>query len=1090
MNRLRLIVNVLIVVFFVLFTGWWSPLRALDPEKAITQYSIHIWNMEGGLPGNAIYAIQQTGDGYLWLATPDGLVRFDGLNFELYNKQKIPELKGNHIRALYVDREDTLWIGTTSSGLTRYGKGEFKTYPTTTHHSLYKIRAIDEDRSGNLWIGSYTHGLTCLAGDEFTTYAVADGLPDNQVRFISKDGAGDLWVVTGAGVVKIVKPGIFQTVTSPDNLPRLHTSCFYETGTKNFWVGTGDSGLYRLQNGIVKAYGVESGGIHPTINTLFRDKKRNLWIGTDGGGLTRVSNGKLSTLAGENWLSFGFISSLYEDKEGSLWMGTLDGGLHQLRDGKFTTYTTLEGLAHNDIQCIHASRTGDLWIGSKGGLNRMQKGKLTTELTTREGLLNNSVLSIHEDPEGFLWIGTWEGLNRFKPEEPASLINFTTRDGLSDIRIRGILVDSRGQTWIGTQNGLNKYDPGNSGKRRFTTFTKKDGLTSNRISFLFEDSQGGLWIGTNTGLNRFNDGSITVYTPETWTENNFFRCAYEDNRGVLWFGADSGLMRLEKEDITLYTTENGLIDNYVNSILEDAEGYLWLGGRNGISRIPKDELEGLSKGETHRRHSSSYNEEDGMKSRWCNGPGCKTRDGRFWFPTVEGIAMIDPNHIKTSTLEPSIIIEKMVADGETIHIHNKVKKDEHIRLAPGNERLQFYYTAVSFINSQKMKFKSRLVGYDSDWIDMGSARTATYTRLSPGNYIFEVIGSNPDGIWNDEGTAFSFYLAPRFTQTPWFYFSAALFILVSAFLLYRFRVRQLRAREKELSSLVESRTRDLIERNIELGNAHQKLRESKEIIEEKNRHIMDSMQYARKIQESMLPIQERMENELEEHFVIYRPKDIVSGDFYWFDVIGDYYFLAVADCTGHGVPGALLSMIGYMMLNESVKGLNMFDPAMILDYLHQGFRSVLKQEIEESHTNDGMDIGLARIDVTTGTVLFAGAGRPLFLAKGSEIIEIKGDRKAIGGRQREKKRFFTNHEFPTRDKSRERIMLYLTSDGFADQHNPGDRKYGSRRLKKFLKDNAYLSAFRQKEALLKELKKHQDDVEQRDDITIIGIRVP
>lgn len=1090
MNRMRLDVNVLLIGFFLLFTGGWFTLTALDPAKAVTQYSIHIWNMEGGLPGNSVYSIQQTGDGYLWLATPDGLARFDGLNFELYNKQNVPELKGNHIRALYVDREDTLWIGTTYGGLTRYQKGEFTTFPITKNSPLYKIRAINEDRLGNLWIGSYTHGLIRFSNGNFTAYSKAEGLPHNQVRAISRDGNGDLWVATGGGIVKIVGTDTFQPYTSPDNLSHLHTSCFYETDTETLLIGTGDSGLYRLKGGIVDTYSVKPGGIHPTVNILFRDRMQTLWIGTDGGGLTRVTGRKSSTLSGGDWLSRGFIYSIFEDREGSLWVGTLLGGLHQLRDGKFTTYTTSEGLAHNDVQCLLESRTGDLWIGTVGGLSRLRNGQLTAGLTTREGLLDNFVTSLFEDTDGFLWIGTGKGLHRFKDGSPPSLTTITTETGLSNSRVSGILVDSRGRTWIGTQNGLNRYDPGKSARQRFTVFTTDHGLSSNHIGFLLEDSRGNLWICTENGLNRFKEGNITPYTPKAWSENNFTRCAYEDRNGVLWFGADSGLMRLENEKTTLYTTKNGLIDNYIQSILEDDEGFLWLAGRNGISRVPKDELERISKGETLRLQPHSYNEEDGMKSRWCNAPGCKTRDGKFWFPTAEGIAMIDPNHIKTSTLAPSIIIEKMVADGETFHIHNKVKDDELIRLDPGNERLQFFYTAVSFINSQKMEFKSRLKGYDSDWIDVGTARTATYTRLSPGYYTFEITGKNPDGKWSEQGATFSFYLKPFFTQTPWFYVSAVLFVLVSAFFLYRFRVRQLRTREKELSSLVESRTRDLIQRNIELGKAHQKLRQSKEIIEEKNRHIMDSMQYASKIQEAMLPIQERMENELEEHFVIYRPKDIVSGDFYWFDVIGDYYYLAVADCTGHGVPGALLSMIGYMMLNEAVKGLDMYDPAMILDYLHQGFRSVLKQEIEEHHTNDGMDIGLARIDVNTGKIVFAGAGRPLYLVSGSELVEIKGDRKSIGGRQREEKRLFTNHEFVNPPETRGRIMIYLTSDGFVDQHNPEDRKYGSRQLKKFLRDNAYLSAYRQKEALLKELKTHQSDAEQRDDITLIGIRLP
>ncbi len=275
-----------------------------------------------------------------------------------------------------------------------------------------------------------------------------------------------------------------------------------------------------------------------------------------------------------------------------------------------------------------------------------------------------------------------------------------------------------------------------------------------------------------------------------------------------------------------------------------------------------------------------------------------------------------------------------------------------------------------------------------------------------------------------------------------------------------------------------------------MEKAQRKLRQSKKIIEEKNRNIMDSIRYARKIQRAMLPIKEKMAKELKDSFVIYEPKDIVSGDFYWFDVVEGQYFLAVADCTGHGVPGALLSMIGGMMLNEVVSEKHILDPAMALSHLHQGFRSILKQEIGEAETYDGMDMGLCRIDFRTGKITFAGAGRPLFYVKSLKLVEIKGDRKSIGGRQKEEKRFFTNHEIDILGRKQGKIMLYLTTDGFADQHDPQNQKYGSSRLKKFLRGNAHLSTAQQKAALLEELKGHRANEEQRDDITIIGIHIP
>jgi signal transduction histidine kinase/ligand-binding sensor domain-containing protein/DNA-binding response OmpR family regulator len=856
MNWLRLIFNSF--VFRFLFSLLWTSfaLMALDPGKAITQYSMRIWDIEGGLPGNAVYAIQQTKDGYLWIGGENGLVRFDGIHFELYNKRKIPQLKDNVIRALYEDQNGNLWIGTSSGGLTRYKGGEFFTYPITEHRTLYGISAINEDRWGNLWIGSFTRGLTCLSKGKFITYTTKQGLPHNQVKSIYKDGNGDLWVAAAAGIVKMLKPGTFQIYASQDVLPHLKTVCLYEIDTKTLWIGTGEGGLFRMKNGMVTAFGTEAGEPYPSITHLFEDRMKNLWIGTDGGGLTRMTwmarktqlkqmrNEVLSTLSDGEGLADGSVYSIYEDREGSLWVGTLEGGLHQLRDNKFTTYTTREGLVHDDVVCIYEGQDGDLWIGTRGGLNQLSNGTLTTLLTTKQGLLNNSVLCLFEDREGYLWIGTWGGgvyKYRFKNERLTRFL--TKKHGCSDNRIWCILGDRKGNIWIGTENGLNRLtfnNNNNKGKFTITVLTTEDGLLSNFIQFIFEDSRGNLWIGTDAGLNFLKDGVITVYTPTVRIENNYFRCAYEDNEGVLWFGTNSGLIRVKGKGITqttldtLYTIECGLVDNYVYSILEDERGYLWLGGRNGISRIKKKELEDFSKGLIDQVRPDSYNEKDGMKARWCNDAGCKTRDGRFWFPTSKGITMIDPNHIKKNILPPSLIIEKLIVDGESININTKTKEKQPVELDPGKKRVEIYYTAVSFINPQKIKFKSMLKGYDRDWVNMGNARSTTYTGLSPGHYTFKMMACNADGVWNEKEASFSFYLKPYFTQTPWFYLSVALFILLVAFSLYRFRVRQLRARGKKLGALVELRTRDLKERNIELENAQQKIRHSKDLIEAKN----------------------------------------------------------------------------------------------------------------------------------------------------------------------------------------------------------------------------------------------------------------
>ncbi len=1079
MSRWHLISNAFIIGFFALFWGVSSTLSALDPGKAITQYNVKTWNMKDGLPGNYVFAIRQTKDGYLWFGTQNGLIRFDGLNFESFTMENTTRLKDNNILSLYEDRDGTLWIGTHSGGLTRYKEGVFFTYPMEKYPALYRIRAIEEDRWGNLWIGSYGKGLTSLGDGQFTHYTTDHELPGMKVKTICKDGSRDLWVTTTGGTVKLLEPGIFIDHTPRAPLPtdNVKTTCLYEKDTESLWIGTGGAGLFRLKNGVLDQYGTGDGIPDQTITYLYRDRLKNFWVGTNGDGLTRMSNSILSKLPDGERLAGSFINTIYEDMEGSLWIGTVKEGLYQLRDGKFTTYTTREGLVDNYILCVHESRAGDLWIGTKGGLLRLKKGgTLTTEFTTGTGLLNNNVTSLCEDLSGHLWIGTWGGLHRFKD---GKMTLSSKENGLSDNRIKSIRYDNRETIWIGTINGLNRFD---NETGTFTVFTRKDGLSGNTVNFIFKDREGKLWIGTDAGLNLENNGAFTVHEPTIEAGNSSFQCVYQDDEGVLWFGTNNGLIRLKGEETTPYTIECGLIGNDVDSILEDKKGYLWLAGRNGISRVGKIDLEDFRRGKIKRIQPDSYNETDGMKSRWCTGPGCKTGDGRLWFPTIEGVAMIDPNNI-TPPPAPSPIIDKLIADGVTLETHAMVKEKKTLEVAPGKKRLEFHYKAISFINPKKMEFKIRLTGYDDDWVKMGTKRSTTYTGIPPGIYTFNVTSRHPGDNWNGEGTSFSFYLKPYFWQTTWFFVITALAIFLSVFGGYRFRVRQLRARARVLKTMVKNRT-------MELEAAHRELQKSKEIIEEKNRHTMAGIRYARKIQQTMLPMKEKMETHFKESFVLFQPKDIISGDFYWFDIVKGHYFVILADCTGHGVPGALLSMIGYMMLNEVMHGRRISDPAKILARLHQGFRYVLKQEVEDADTYDGMDIGLCRIDLKKRKLIYAGARRPLYYVKGPEFFEIKGDRKSIGGRQREVKHVFTNHKIDIPRKDRGGLMLYLTSDGYADQHNPGNKKYGSRRLRQFLRDIAHLSTAAQQKALMEALKNHRLDEEQRDDISIIGLRIP
>ncbi len=799
---------------------------ALEPQKAITQYKLDIWEAERGFEQNSVYAVCQTRDGYIWLGTLRGLVRFDGIRFTVFNKDNTSQLKDNAIRALLQDQQGRLWIGTSEGGLSCLADGEFKTYPTSQSAALEEISTIFEDASGVLWIGTMDSGLTRLENGAFTTFTTRDGLSGSRVRAIHQDRKGNLLIATSAGLTIRTPDGRFTPDSGKTGLVDKYIISLYERKNGELWIGCND-GLYCLEDDHLTYYGMAEGLPNQKIKCLYEDRDLNLWAGTDGGGLIRIKKGKIESFSIADGLTSNFITSLYEDREGSLWIGTNKGGLHRLRDTAVTTYTTKEGLSHDMISCIVEDRAGNLWIGTeRGGVNRLKDGKLNLKLTTRQGLLSNVVYSLMKDSAGDLWIGTSAGLNRFKTGE---ITGYTTREGLSDNQFFKLFEDKHGTIWISLRENLNRFHKG-----KFIGFNREEEIANKSIRCFHEDLQGNLWLGTyGSGLYLFKNGTFTPFSTREGLVDNEVECIYEDENRVLYIGTRGGLSRLAGGKFTNFTANDGLVDSDVRVILEDATGHLWLAGRAGISRIDQKELLDFAQGKIEKIHPLHLDESDGMKNPWCKD-GIKTRDGQLWFATDMGTAVIDPNNIKKNTLPPPVVIEEVKADGETIDMN---REKERLVIPPGKRKIEFYYTGLSFINPSKGKFKLKLAGYDNDWIDVGNARSATYTGLSPGKYTFTVTACNGDGVWNREGTSLSFYLQPYFYQTAWFYLLAGLFVILAGFSLYRFRVRQLQARKEELEALVEMRTRDLKHRTIELENAHRKLQQTTEIIEGKNRQL-------------------------------------------------------------------------------------------------------------------------------------------------------------------------------------------------------------------------------------------------------------
>lgn len=1002
-----------------------------------------------------------------------GLARFDGSQFKIFTKTSTGKLESDIIRSLFTDKSGTLWIGTGDGGLSCYKNGRFTTYSSKQYPFLHDIWVIHEDRLGNIWIGCQG-GLVCFRNGKFESFSRAGGIPLKDIRGLYKDGKDDLWAASDKGITRIIEPGRFETISALNGLPFSKTLSVLVNNRQDIWIGTDRGGLIRIKNEQFLRFGLDEGIPNTIITSLFKDSDNNFWIGSEGG-LTRKNGTVFETLNKDNGLASNYAFTAFEDREKNLWLGTFDGGLHQLRDTKFTVYTTRERLPGNYVTCIYEGSNTDLWIASSGGLSRLENGKVVESYTQKDGVLASSIRAVFTDREGYTWFGSLLGLQRLKNGKIE-----TIRQGQ---RFTSIIEDSNGSMWFGTENGLFRRD-----KRKSPGFTRVGGLSGKLVLFLLEDRKKNIWICTDKGISRISNREIRDITFKGGADTNRVNWGYEDNDGVFWFGTFGGLIRMENEKTFIYSSLHGLPDNNVFAILEDETGHLWFTGRNGITRVSKKDLTKLAEGKQKYIDPIVYTEEDGLKSRWCfNGGTCKTRDGRLWFPTSVGAAVINPARITHNSVEPPVIIEELFADEES----RDILSENRLSLEAGTKRLNFQYTAISFIHSRNINFKVKLDGFDNDWIDKHNERSATYTRLSPGHYTFKVTAANSDGVWNDEGASFSFYLRPYFYQTVWFYLLLALLAGISIFTGFRLRVKQLVARKKELSNLVEIRTKDLNLRTFELEEANQNLKESKQIIETKNRQIISSIRYASRIQEAMLPPDEDLSDELKDFFLIYRPRDIVSGDFYWFSAIDDSYYIAVADCTGHGVPGALLSMIGNMVLNEAVKIKLLSDPGLVLTALHNGIQATLNQKSDKRYNFDGMDVGLCNINLKHKKVFFAGAKQPLYYIhnprdKSSTINQIKGIRKSTGGIQKEKLRLFTSQEI---DIEKETI-IYLRTDGFADQLNPQSKKFGSPRLRQLLRSIAHLDMQEQRDALLDELLRHQSSEEQTDDITLIGIKLP
>jgi ligand-binding sensor domain-containing protein/signal transduction histidine kinase len=822
---------------------------ALDPQRSLDHYGHQAWRTDSGLPQNTVHSILQTGDGYLWLGTDGGLVRFDGIEFVTFDAENTPQFKSDTVSDLLQDASGTLWIST-AAGLLSYRGGAFRAFTTAQGLPADTVWFSYEDHRHRLWAITAA-GPAFFDGKSFVPIAQTQPASPLNRQALAEDGRGMLWLGGSSGVFAVdTRPATPRVALHLLSGTEVETVAFDRAN--NIWIG-GSEGLERYAGGTLTPVpvfhpagktevtaldpdpdgslwvGTASGMVHlagdgaalpledsrgERVDTLFRDRQGVLWVATERG-VFRLQDNRLQSFVPGSGLAANRILSLYEDREGSLWIGTDSGGLNLLRDQKFTTYTTSDGLSGNLVRCVFESAQGELWIGTDGaGLNR-RTGTGFAHLSTADGLSSNVILSLAGGAGGDLWIGTPNGLNllhrqtagpstalRAGPtasrgrrddkfvskKEPVRIERFTSADGLPDDFIRSLYSDRDGSLWIGTRHGLAHLAAG-----KFTSYSAMDGLGSDFIGAIFRSQQGDLWIGTSGGLSRFDHGAFINATVQQGLSNNTVTAIAQDAQGSLWLGTNGGgLNRLRGalgEQIQAFPWSSKGLPGTIYGILEDAGGHLWLSSQSGIFRVSLAQLNAYSP--SHPIAVDAYGTADGMNIRECSGgshpAAWKLADGSLWFATLDGVSFIDPAHAAENRVPPPVVIEKVLVDDQARGL------DQELTVQPGANRLEFQYAGLSFVAPQKVRYRYQLKGFDHDWIEAGSRRAAFYTNLPPGRYRFAVMAANNDGVWNTAGASFALRLLPHFYQTWWFYSALALAGLLLGYLVYRWRVLQVEA---------------------------------------------------------------------------------------------------------------------------------------------------------------------------------------------------------------------------------------------------------------------------------------------------------
>lgn len=1050
--------------------------------------------------------------GFMWVGTQDGLNRYDGYGFKSYRHQPLDSttIPSNYIYSLCEDSKGNIWVAT-AQGLSCFmrDKGYFNTYTSSIDDvntlSSNRVFSVLQDKEGFIWAKTLESldKLDVKSGQviRYSHYNDFFTFPAENNSFgMLEDSKGKLWVGTKDGLLyfdralQMFKRYQFEA-DNANSLSNNQVKCLYEDSNGVLWIGT-ENGLNRYNSELdnFQRYYHEGHRGHlaqeNVVNAIGEDVNGKLWLGTDRGLCQFSDNVKdYSLFTGlynqENKLIQTPVTALVQDGNKIMWIGSLQGLIKwDQKSQKFKAYTTAKNgkplFENNFVASITQSSSDIIWVGTWGA--GIFKYNRATDANTRyytgggkRSIVNDYVHSIIKTRSGQIIIGTRDGVQQYVASEDR-FVDFLRIRGVEDHgtfkknRVYDIAEDKKGRIWFATRLGLFAVD----GKKVLSFFHDPENsntISSSEIYSLLVDSSGDIWIGTINGLNRLSsiDFSVTRYMRGEGQEShqllsNDVVSLAQDGAGYIWIGTSSGIHRLNKKtgNVIHLSEKDGLPNNLIYAIEPDSNAGVWVSTNWGVAKI-----------DTVSWQVTPFGVFDGLQGYEFNiGASYQSASGEIFFGGVSGLNSFVPDSITVNTTVPSIVFTSLEVIGSNGRLEMPLDGKSEITIPSGFNLFTVEFSALDFSRPEKNVYAYKLDGVQDQWVDIGGKRYATFSNLREGTYTLWVKGANGDGIWNDDGNALKIVVRASFWDSRVAYFIYAFLFALSVTFYLRARTRNLR------------RTRRLLH---EREQAMAEVELQKEELMLKNKNITDSINYAKRIQEAIMPSFLHFKRIVPHSFIFYNPKDIVSGDFYWINEVDNKIYIAVVDCTGHGVPGAFMSIIGVELLRNIINVQGISDAAEVLNHLNKGVNDTFLKSANDDDikVKDGMDVSFCIIDKAQKTLQFAGAFSNLYLIRNSKLIEIKGDRCSVGMGTDPETQNFTNNIIQVEAND----MLYIFTDGYVDQFGgPEGKKYKFRRFRHILLNIHTLPLEQQRQILSESINEWRGKLEQVDDILIVGLR--